>query len=130
MEADKPAINSIDEYIMQFRPEIQDMLRTMRKVIKEAAPEAEEKISYSMPAFSLYGNLVYFAAAKNHIGFYPTPGGIAAFKKELSQYRGAKGSVQFPINQPLPCDLISRIVKFRVDENIKSNEAGSKKKVK
>ena len=119
MEKNKITIKSIDEYISQFSPEIQDVLKTLRKVIKESAPDAEEKISYQMPTFFLNGNLVHFAAFKNHIGFYPTPSGIDAFKHELSQYKGAKGSVQFPIDKPLPYELISAIVRFRVDENIK-----------
>lgn len=95
---------------------------TIRKVIKESAPDAKEKISYQMPTFALHGNLVHFAAFKNHIGFYPAPSGIEAFKEELSVYKGAKGSVQFPINKPLPYELISKIVKFRVAENIKKAE--------
>jgi len=117
MEGSKITAESIDEYISQFSAEVQEILRTLRRVIKEAAPEAEEKISYQMPAFFLYGNLVYFAACKNHIGFYPTPSGINAFKNELSEYKGAKGSVQFPLKKPLPYELISEIVKFRVAEN-------------
>jgi cellulose biosynthesis protein BcsQ len=103
-------------------PRDQEILEKIRKVIKEAAPEAEEKISYQMPAFVLRGNLVYFAACKNHIGFYPTPSGINAFKNELSEYKGAKGSVQFPLNKPIPYELIRKIVKFRVVENIKKAE--------
>lgn len=119
MEENKVTLNSIDEYILQFPPEVQEILKMVRKVIKESVPDAEEKISYQMPTFVLHGNLVHFAAYKNHIGFYPTPSGIDAFKQELSEYKGAKGSVQFPINKPLPYELISKIVKFRVAENIK-----------
>ena len=119
MEGNKNAHESIDEYILKFSPEVQEILKKLRKVIKESAPRAEEKISYQMPTFALHGNLVHFAAYKNHIGFYPTPSGIDAFKHELSEYKGAKGSVQFPIDKPLPYDLISKIVKFRVAENIK-----------
>lgn len=130
MEGAVKHYESIDEYIVQFSPGIQEILKKLRKVIREAAPDAEEKISYQMPAFALHGNLVYFAVGKNHIGFYPTPSGISAFKQELSEYKGAKGSVQFPIDKPLPYDLISKMVKFRVDENIKLNEAKSKKKIK
>jgi uncharacterized protein YdhG (YjbR/CyaY superfamily) len=110
--------NTIDEYILFFPDDIQDILRELRQVIKDAAPEAVEKISYQMPTFYLHGNLVHFAAYKNHIGFYPTPSGIEAFKTELSIYKGAKGSVQFPINKPIPHDLIKKIVAFRVKENI------------
>ena len=122
MQGNKTTINTIDDYILQFSQEIQDILIMLRKVIKESAPDAEEKISYQMPTFVLHGNLVHFAAYKNHIGFYPSPSGIVAFKNELSKYKGAKGSVQFPIEQPLPYDLISKIVKFRVAENIKLAE--------
>ena len=111
---------SIDEYISQFPVEIQEILEGLRKVIKETAPAAAEKISYKMPAFTYNGKiLVYFAAFKNHIGFYPTPSGIEAFKGELSNYKWSKGAVQFPINEPLPYDLIKEIVKFKVSENSK-----------
>ena len=110
-------INSIDEYIGTFPQEIQILLEQVRATIKQAAPEAEEAIKYAMPTFVLNGNLVHFAAFKNHIGFYPVPSGIEAFKKELSVYKGAKGSVQFPFDKPLPLKLISQIVKFRVNES-------------
>ncbi|MVX66599.1 hypothetical protein GKZ28_23300 [Clostridium chromiireducens] len=128
MEENKVIYKTIDEYILQFSPEIQEILETLRKVIKESAPDAEEKISYQMPTFVLHGNLVHFAAYKNHIGFYPTPSGINEFKDELSEYKGAKGSVQFPIDKLLPYELISRIVEFRVDENIRRAEDKLKKK--
>ncbi|MEH7505201.1 DUF1801 domain-containing protein [Neobacillus drentensis] len=128
MEENKITFNTIDEYILQFPPEVQETLNTLRKVIKEAATDAEEKISYQMPTFALHGNLVHFAAYKNHIGFYPTSSGIAAFKQELSEYKGAKGSVQFPIDKPLPFELISRIVKYRVAENKKRAQDKLKKK--
>lgn len=118
----------MDEYILRFPPEVQAILEKLRKIIKESAPDAEEKMSYQMPTFALHGNLVHFAAYKNHIGFYPTPSGIDAFKEELSGYKGAKGSVQFPIEEPLPYELISKIVKFRVTENINRAEGKSKKK--
>lgn len=121
MEA-KITYETIDDYISTFSPDIQEILSTIRKVIKEAAPDAKEKISYQMPTFELHGNLVHFAAFKNHIGFYPTPNGIDAFREELSVYKGAKGSIQFPLNQPIPYELISKIVKFRVAENIKKAE--------
>ncbi|WNS76060.1 DUF1801 domain-containing protein [Bacillus sp. DTU_2020_1000418_1_SI_GHA_SEK_038] len=119
---------SIDEYILQFPQEIQEILKTLRKVIKESAPNAEEKISYAMPTFVLNGNLVHFAAYKNHIGFYPTPSGINTFKQELSGYKTSKGAVQFPIGKPIPYGLISKIVKFRVDENKSKAEGKIKKK--
>ncbi len=120
--------NTIDEYIALFPDDVQKKLRELRAVIKAAAPDAGEKISYQMPAFTLHGNLVYFAAFKNHIGFYPAPRGIEEFKDELSAYKGAKGSVQFPLNEPIPYDLITKIVKFRVKENIEKAEAKRKKK--
>ena len=124
MENKKTGISSIDEYIATFPKDIQKILKELRKTIKAAAPEAEEKISYQMPTFALHGNLVHFAAFKNHIGFYPTPSGIQEFKDALSKYEGAKGSVQFPIDKPLPLKLIVKIVKFRVAENLKN--AGAK----
>ncbi|WP_369693293.1 iron chaperone [Acetobacterium wieringae] len=113
----KESMNPIDTYIGQFPAEVQQILQEIRQVIKEAAPEAEEKISYQMPTFYLGGNLVHFAAYKKHIGFYPAPSGIEKFKQDLSKYKSAKGSVQFPINQPIPFDLIRKIVAFRVAEN-------------
>jgi uncharacterized protein YdhG (YjbR/CyaY superfamily) len=119
---------SIDEYIALFPKDIQKKLEELRATIKAAAPEAKEKISYQMPTFDLYGNLVHFAAHKNHIGFYPTPSGIDAFKNELSVYEGAKGSVQFPLAKPLPLKLIRKIVKFRVSENVKKAEIKSSRK--
>lgn len=127
MEVKNIPVESIDDYILRFPPEIQTILEMLRNVIKESAPGATERISYQMPTFVLHGNLVHFAAYKNHIGFYPTPSGIDAYKQELSAYKGAKGSVQFPIEKPLPYQLISEIVKFRVAENIKQAEAKLKK---
>ncbi len=112
-------IISIDNYIAQFPLNVQQKLQNLRQTIKEAAPQAEEKISYGMPTFFINKNLVHFAAYKNHIGFYPTPSGIDAFSDELSLYKTSKGAVQFPLDQPLPYDLISRIVAFRVNENNK-----------
>jgi uncharacterized protein YdhG (YjbR/CyaY superfamily) len=109
--------NSIDEYIRRFPPDVQKILETLRDVIKEAVPDAIEKISYQMPAFELHGILVYFAAWENHIGFYPTSDGISAFKEELSGYKITKGTVQFPMDKPMPYDLIGRIVKYRAAEN-------------
>ena len=111
-------INTIDEYINQFPVDVQDILNELRRVINENAPGAKEKISYQMPTFYLNGNLVHFAAYKSHIGFYPAPSGIEAFKDELTGYKWAKGSVQFPIDKPIPYDLVKRIVEFRVRENI------------
>ena len=119
---------SIDEYIATFPKDIQKILEELRATIKAAAPEAKEKISYQMPTFDLKGNLVHFAAHTNHIGFYPTPSGIEAFKNELSIYASAKGSVQFPLDKPLPLKLIRKIVKFRVSENMKKAEIRSSRK--
>ena len=127
MENKKVGFVSIDEYIATFPEATQKILKKIRATIKAAAPDAEEKISYQMPTFTLKGNLVHFAAFKNHIGFYPTPTGIEKFKKELSVYEGAKGSVQFPLDKPIPYDLISKIVKFRVKENLGNAEAKAKK---
>lgn len=108
---------TVDEYLSAFPASTKKILQQVRKTIKQAAPNAEELISYNMPAFKLNGVLVFFAGYENHVGFYPTPSGIEAFKKELSQYTFAKGSVQFPLNEPMPLDLIIRIVKYRVKEN-------------
>lgn len=118
---------TIDEYISRFPKEIQERLETMRATIREAAPEAEEAISYQMPTFKLNGNLVHFAAFQHHIGFYPAPTGIEQFEKELSRFKGGKGSIQFPLDQPLPLELVRKIVKFRVAENLKRAEAKRKK---
>jgi uncharacterized protein YdhG (YjbR/CyaY superfamily) len=110
-------MNAVDEYIAKFPKDVQAVLQKIRQTIHEAAPEASETISYQMPAFKLNGkNLVYFAAWKKHIGFYATPSGNEAFKKELARYKGAKGSVQFPLDEPMPFDLIKKIVKFRIQE--------------
>jgi uncharacterized protein YdhG (YjbR/CyaY superfamily) len=128
MEYNQDKINSIDEYIAAFPPEIQRILEELRATIRAAAPDATEKISYQMPTFVLGGNLVYFAAFRQHIGFYPTSSGIAAFRDELAAYENSKGTVRFPIGQPLPLDLISRIVKFRVAENLKKAERKSRNK--
>lgn len=125
MEHSPNGFHTIDEYIASFPKDIQKLLETMRTTIKAAAPDAEETISYQMPAFALNGILVYFAAAKNHIGFYPTSRGIEAFKDELSIYEGSKGAVRFPFNKPLPQELISKIVRFRVNENL--NKVAAKK---
>ncbi len=110
---------SIDEYIGSFPPDIRERLNAMRTAIRQVAAGALEKISYQMPAFYLNGNLVYFAAYARHIGFYPTPSGIGRFQKELAKYKNAKGSVQFPLTEPLPIALIQRIVKYRVEENLR-----------
>ena len=124
------AYKTIDEYINTFPEDVRSILNQLRQTIKETAPEAEETINYQIPTFTLHGNLVHFAAFKNHIGFYPTPTGMEAFKKELSPYKGAKGSVQFSIDQPLPLPLIRKIVEYRVKENLerKQKKKDSRKK--
>jgi uncharacterized protein YdhG (YjbR/CyaY superfamily) len=116
MDSSKKPSTSIDEYIGTFPKEVQSLLEAMRQTIKKAAPQAEEAISYGMPTFRLKGNLVHFAAFKNHIGFYPTPSGIDAFQKQLSAYKNSKGAVQFPLDEPIPFDLVTEIVKYRVEQ--------------
>jgi len=124
----KKGFTSIDEYIGSFPEKTQRILEEIRAVIKAAAPEAEEKISYQMPTFFLNGNLIHFAAFKNHIGLYPTPSGTEAFKEEIAKYKAAKGSIQLPLDEPMPLKLISRIVKFRVSENLQKVKAKGKSK--
>ncbi len=128
MESKNKVSNSIDEYIANFPKEVQEKLKELRTAIKTSAPKAVEKISYQMPTFFLKGNLVHFAAYKNHIGFYPAPRAIEEFKSELSAYEGSKGTVRFPLEKPIPLDLISKIVRFRVKENLEKAEAKVKKK--
>ena len=118
---------NIDEYIASFSEDIQKILQQVRKTIQKAAPEATEKISYAMPTFHLDGNLVHFAAFTNHIGFYALPSGNREFQEELSHYKIGKGSIQFPLNEPMPTALIEKIVKFRVQEN-KAKASIKKKK--
>ena len=118
--------DSIDAYILTFPPEIQNILEQVRAIIQKNAPNAEEKISYGMPTFTLNKvNLVHFAAFKSHIGFYPTPVGMDEFKNDLAGYKTGKGSVQFPLDQPMPFDLIKRIVEFRIQDVL--NKAPKKK---
>jgi uncharacterized protein YdhG (YjbR/CyaY superfamily) len=107
----------IDDYIAQFPEEVSEKLKWLRAVIRAAAPAATETFSYQMPTYVLHGNLVHFAAFKKHIGFYPAPSGVEQFKAELSRYQNAKGSVQFPLDKPLPLELISNMVAYRVKEN-------------
>lgn len=115
--AERSSAGTIDDYIAQFEPEVAEKLEQVRSAIQQMAPEATETISYAIPTFDLAGkHLVHFAGFKSHIGFYPIPTGMTAFKDELSAYKQGKGSVQFPLSQPLPLDLIRRIVAFRVDE--------------
>ncbi len=127
MKSVQTAPNKIDEYIAGFPRDVQAILEKVRTTVREAAPGAEETISYGIPAFNLKGNLVFFAAFKNHIGFYPTSTGIEKFKDELSVYKGSKGTVQFPLDKPIPYGLISRIVEFRVKENLKTAVAKGRK---
>lgn len=128
MQSDQPAPQTIDEYIASFPDDVQQILQQIRQTIREAAPDAQEAISYQMPTFKLHGNLVHFAAFKKHLGFYPDPSGIEAFKDELAPYASSKGAVQFPLDQPIPYDLIGRIVIFRVSENLARAEAKRRKK--
>jgi uncharacterized protein YdhG (YjbR/CyaY superfamily) len=122
MKPDPTEPRDIDEYIAGFPEEIRQRLEQIRATIRKAAPEAEEAIKYRIPTFVLNGNLVHFAAFRNHIGFYPAPQGIEEFKEELSAYKGAKGSVQFPYDEPIPFDLISRIVKFRAEKSLEKKK--------
>ena len=119
---------TIDEYIAGFPWEIQEILNKVRATIRKAAPKAEETIKYQMPTFTMNGNLVHFAAFKHHIGFYPTPSGTETFKKEIAGYQAAKGSIQFPLDKPIPYGLITKITKFRVKENSEKVAKKGKKK--
>lgn len=122
MMKNKPLAANVDAYIQQYPREVQLLLHTLRKSIQSAAPKAEESISYGMPAYKLFGPLVYFGGYEKHIGFYPTPSGIINFKKELEGYITSKGAIQFPIDKKLPVALIKNIVKFRVLENLEKEE--------
>lgn len=118
MITSKKKFKTIDEYIATFPLNVQTILEELRQAIRDAAPQAEEVISYQMPAFKQNGILVYFAAFKSHIGFFPTSSGIAAFKEELSEYETSKGTVRFPLDKPIPLDLVKKIVRYRVKENL------------
>lgn len=128
MDSQKRAFRSIDEYIATFPADMRARLEAMRAAIRAAAPDAVERISYQMPTFAQEGNLVHFAALRDGIGFYPTSSGIAAFQDELARYNGSKGAVRFPISEPLPLELITRIVHYRVAENL--NRAAARAQVK
>jgi uncharacterized protein YdhG (YjbR/CyaY superfamily) len=128
MKNDSKVPETIDEYIMGFPEDIQEKLESLRATIRKAAPEAEEIISYAMPTFYLKGNLVHFAVFRNHIGFYPAPSGIETFKEELLPYKTSKGAAQFPIDKPLPLSLVSKIVKYRVKQNMEKADAKEKTK--
>ena len=120
--------NNFEEYIVAFPVETQKILEQLRETIRKAAPEADEVISYGMPSFTQNGRLLYFAAFKNHIGFYPMMTAIEAFKPNLSAFKWAKGTIQFPLQKPLPLELITDIVKFRVNENLEKSKNKTKKK--
>ena len=128
MEQNKRGFSSIDEYIATFPEDRRALLEAVRATIRAAAPDAVEIISYGMPAFAQNGNLVYFSGLKDHIGFYPTPSGIEAFRDEMSEYRTTKGAVNFPVDRPLPLELISKVVRFRVAENLDKAAAKARKK--
>lgn len=130
MTASRKTSKNIDEYIAGFPRDIQERLEKIRSTIAKAAPGAEETIAWGMPTFRLNGNLVFFAAFKHHIGFFPTPSAIVKYRKELLFYEGGKGSVRFPSDKPIPLGLISKIVKFRVRENVEKATAKNKQKAK
>jgi uncharacterized protein YdhG (YjbR/CyaY superfamily) len=129
MRTSQTASKNIDEYIAGFPHDVQEILEKIRTTIRKAAPEAEETISYQMPTFTLKGKyLIYFAAYKKHVGLYPAPRGNAEFNEELSVYKAGKGTVRFPLDKPIPFDLISQIVKFRAKENLERAQAKGKQK--
>ena len=127
MKTDREPPTTIDEYIAGFPPDVQEILQKIRATIREVAPDAQEAIKYQIPTFVLDGNLVHFAAFKKHIGFYPTPTGTEQFREELSVYETSRGTVRFPLDGPIPYDLIRRIVTFRVQENLTRAQAKRKK---
>jgi uncharacterized protein YdhG (YjbR/CyaY superfamily) len=128
MKQGTPSPNSIDAYIADFPKDVQAILEKIRGIVRDAAPEAQEAIKYQIPTFVLNGNLVHFAAFQKHIGFYPTPSGIEHFKDALSAFNSAKGSVQFPLDSPIPYSLIKKMVKFRVNENREKSRAKTRSK--
>lgn len=123
MSEEQSTPTTIDEYIAGFPPDVQEKLQQIRALIKDEAPQAQETISYGVAAFKLHGPLIYFAGFKNHLSVYPAPRGYPQFEDELAAYKGGKGTVQFPLNKPIPFDLIRRIVRFRLEENLKKAEA-------
>jgi uncharacterized protein YdhG (YjbR/CyaY superfamily) len=128
MRTKQAAPKDMDDYIAGFPRDVQEILEKIRMAIRTAAPDAEERIAYQIPTFTLNGHLVHFAAFKKHVGLYPAPRGNEQVKEELSRYAGGRGTVQFPLDKPIPFDLIRRIVKFRVEENVKRAEAKAKKR--
>jgi uncharacterized protein YdhG (YjbR/CyaY superfamily) len=127
MRAKQSVPATIDEYIQGFPADVQSLMRRLRATIRKAAPRADEKISYNIPTFYLSGQLVYFGGFKKHIGFYPGAAAVIKFKRELSAYKGARGSVQFPFDKPMPLAVIGKIVRFRVKENLAKAAAKAKK---
>ena len=130
MKANTTAVQNVDEYIARFPSNTQKLLKQLRATIRKAAPQAEETISYQMPAYNLYGKVVYFAAYEKHVGFYPMPSAIENFKKILAEYQTSKGTIQFPLDKPLPLALISKITAFRVKQNLQAAELKGKLKPK
>ncbi len=128
MKTETKAPTTIDQYIADFPPDVQKILQKVRTTVRQAAPGAQETIKYRMPTFMLNGNLVYFAGFRDHIGFYPVPSGIAAFEKELARRKQGRGSVQFSLDQPIPYDLIRKIVKLRVKENLQRAKVKARQK--
>jgi uncharacterized protein YdhG (YjbR/CyaY superfamily) len=127
MKPEQTAPTTIDEYIADFPPDVQEILQKVRATIREAAPGAEETIKYQLPTFRLKGNLVYFGGFKKHVGFYPVPTGVEAYAEDLAPYKTGKGSIQFPYDEPIPYDLITKVVQYRVEENLRNAEAKKKK---
>ena len=117
--------HTIDEYIGAFAPEVQDLLNEIRQTVKQAAPDADETIKYGMPTFVLNGSLAYFAVFKNHIGFYPVPTGVKEFEKDMAVYKTGRGSIQFPLNKPMPLHLITRMVQYRAAKNLQNKVGGN-----
>jgi uncharacterized protein YdhG (YjbR/CyaY superfamily) len=128
VDTEQATPGTIDEYIAAYPPEVQAILQQVRATIREAAPDAQEAMKYRLPTFTLKGNLVHFGAFKKHIGFYPAPSGLEQFREELSAYEGSKGAVRFPLDEPIPYDLIREIVRFRVRENLAKAAAKGRKK--
>lgn len=126
MSISKKTFKTIDEYIALFSKDVQNILKALRKAIKDVAPQAEEAISYQIPTYKLNGNLVHFAAFKDHISFFPTSSGVEAFKEKLNSYKTSKGTIRFPLDEPIPFDLVKEIVRFRVKENLSKNNSSPK----
>jgi uncharacterized protein YdhG (YjbR/CyaY superfamily) len=126
LSVSKKTFKTIDEYIALFPKDVRNILEELRKAIRDVAPQAEEAISYQIPTYKLNGNLVHFAAFKDHISFFPTSSGIEAFKVKLKSYKTSKGTIRFPLDEPIPFDLIEEIVRFRVKENLSKNNSDPK----